>query len=107
MKREGIQLLRLDKEKYFAQRQLPNKKYYYFYNGQNYEMSLDYVIGCIDRTEEKCFFLLNELNATDDFLVDVYLQDLADERIQINLRNNLYDEISSSLLDTTWINSMM
>lgn len=78
---------------------LPNKEYYYFYKEQNYAISLDYVISSINSSEDKYLFLLNELNATDDFLINVYLQDLADECIQNHLRSNLYEEITNSLSD--------
>lgn len=93
-------MLSLDKNTFFNQRQLPEKSFYYSYNGQEYEMSLDYVISRMHQSEEgKCLFLLNELKATDDFIVNVYLQDLADKHMQSYLRYSLYQEISNSLLD--------
>lgn len=94
-------MLRLDKEKFFAQRQLQGKSFYYIHKGQSYEISLDYVISSIGSSEEKCLFLLNELNATDDFLINVYLEDLADECIQQYLRSNLIDEIYNIELDNS------
>lgn len=91
-------MLKLDKEKFFTKRQLPSIEYHYLYNGENIEISLAYVIGSIDSSEERCLFLLNELNATDDFLINVYLQDIAYECVQTYIRNNFVDEISDSLL---------
>ncbi len=96
---EGICVLSINKEKFFTERQLPKIKYRYLYNGENYEMSSDYIINSMGNSEEKCLFLLDELNATDDFLTNIYLQDLADECMQGYLKNKLYKEIRSSLLD--------
>lgn len=92
-------MLRINKETFFANRKLNNKKYWYLYDEKNYEIPLDYVISKIGSSEEKCLFLLDELNATDEFLVDVYLQDLADEYMQDYLRINLGREIEKSLFD--------
>lgn len=90
-------MLFLDKETFFNQQQLPNKSFYYSYNGQNYEMDLEYVIERLDRSEGKSLFLMNALNATNDFIVNVYLQDIADELIQSYARRKLQDEIENSL----------
>ncbi|MBX8944009.1 hypothetical protein [Lysinibacillus sp. K60] len=93
-------MLSLDKKTFFKQRQLPEKSFYYSYNGQNFEISLDYIIEhIVGSGEEKCLFLLNELKATDDFLVNVYLQDLADEFMQRHIRQSLGEEIEQRLLD--------
>ncbi|UED79291.1 hypothetical protein FH508_0017835 [Lysinibacillus sp. CD3-6] len=92
-------MLSFDKKTFFKQRQLPLKNFYYSYNGQNYTIALDKVIGNIGCSEEKSLFLLNELKATDDFIVNVYLQDLADEHMQRLLRQSFCEEIESSLLD--------
>jgi hypothetical protein len=92
-------MLSIDKKTFFSQRKLPNKSYYYSYNGKNYEIPIDYVISSINKDEEKCLFLLNELKATDDFIINVYLQDLADECMQRYIRSNLMQEIKHSLID--------
>jgi hypothetical protein len=93
-------MLSLDKETFFSQRQLPEKIFYYSYNGQNYEMPLDYVLSKIGGSnEEKCLFILNELKANNDFILNVYLQDLADEYMQDYIRYNLSNEIERSLID--------
>lgn len=91
-------MLNLDKKTFFDQRQLPKISFYYSYNDQNYEISSDYVISTIsDSLEGKILFLLSELNATDDFVVNIYLQDLADECIQSHLRSEIMDEIHEIL----------
>lgn len=92
-------MLRISKEAFFANRKLENKKYWYLYNEKNYEIPLDYVISKIGSSEEKCLFILNELNATNDFLVEVYLRDLANDCIQNFIKRDLGKEIEKSLLD--------
>lgn len=95
----GIILLSLDKNTFFSRRSLPERSYYYSYNGKTYEITKDYVINSISSAhEEKCLFLLNELEATDDFIVNVYLQDLAEKYMQDHLRYNLKKEIEHSLI---------
>lgn len=92
-------MLKLDKKTFFSQRLLPVKNYYYLHNDQNYELPLDYVIERINNLEEeKSLYLLNEFNATNDFIVNVYLQDLADQYIQEHLRISLLKEIEDSLI---------
>lgn len=46
-------MLSLDKKTIFKQQQLPEKSFYNSYNGQNYEMSLGYIIGQIGGSNEE------------------------------------------------------
>jgi hypothetical protein len=86
----------LDAQSFFSQRKLPEKTFYYRYNDQRFSLSSDYVISHINNSNKevgRCLFVMQELNASDDFIVNVYLNSIADDLIEQHIRNTFANDI--------------
>lgn len=94
-------MLVCDVESFFKEKDFPEQDFYYSYEGKYYSISLKYVIESVIRNkyETKSIYLLKELKATDDFIINVYLNDIADGFMWREIRNDLFDKIEDELFE--------
>jgi hypothetical protein len=91
----------IDVRWFFEQRNLPDKFFYYEIEDGTEGFSSDLVIDSIDATNKevaRTLLMFNKLNVTNDFLLNVYLQSLADDQIEDHIRLNKRRAIERKIL---------
>ncbi|EDO6859614.1 hypothetical protein FW481_08635 [Campylobacter coli] len=91
----------LTKEEFFK-RDLPAKSYYYSHGDQIFEISSQQVINSIQNGEkniQRCFYIMDNLNATDEFILNDFLHGFADEIMEGHIRYELRQMIEEKVLN--------
>jgi hypothetical protein len=94
--------MRITIEEFFNNYELPEKGFYYDYCNQKWEVPVQEVIKYLrdDKEVQRSLWIMKELNADTDFVVNNYLQDIADDFIEWQMKQRLIDELEDKFYNT-------
>lgn len=91
----------LTKDEFFKKnRDLQAKRYYYSYEDQIFIMTSEEVVRGIngrDKEVQRCLYVMEKLNAPDDFILNDYLQGFADEFMEWHIRIEIRDSVEEKV----------
>ena len=91
----------MSKEDFFKKRNLPKRNYYFSYNDQLYDISMDKVIESIlcYKPIQRCFYIMDKFNVPDNFILNDFLQGYAEEFVGRHIRKEIRNMIIDKVLN--------
>lgn len=91
----------MSKKDFFEKRSLPNRNFYFSYNDQLYDISMEKVIESIlcYKATQRCFYIMDKFNVPDNFIVDDFLQGYAEEFVGRHIRKEIRNMIIDKVLN--------
>ncbi|MDR4936076.1 hypothetical protein RGU11_06805 [Rossellomorea marisflavi] len=93
--------MRVSKELFFKELDLPEKIYLYTYNGDEWEITAEEVIYSLpdDQATRLSLGIMKELNVSMDFLLNVFLQEVADDLFEIYRKREIMRELEDKIFN--------
>jgi hypothetical protein len=93
--------MRISKEQFFNEYEIPEKSFYYIYNGDEWEVPVQEVIEYLrdNRDMRLSLGIMKELDVSVDFIINNFLQEISDDFFEWYIKRMVRDDLEDKIFN--------